>query len=214
MQNRAEQAKSRWGLLIPVALAILAGACSKSSEELTRALTLPFAAPPEARVETVHGPEDYALKGVADLNINRDIYGKSLSVVVRVYQLRDKNEFARLSFESAASRSDSELFPKELVAVNEIVLVPGEARELVDKLLPETRYVGAVGFFRQPDAQFWRFLVNARAVRNEGLNFTLQDCYFAAIQPQPEPVTGQGAGYTPRCAWSVYPTNPPARSRR
>ena len=220
MRNWFETAKSQAGrgkkfgqkFLIPATLAILVGACSRSTDKL--ALTLPFNAPPEARADAVRGTEDYALKSIADPNVNRDIYGKSLSVVVRIYQLRDKNEFSRLTFDAAASRGDNELFPKELLAVKEIVLVPGEAQELVDKLLPETRYVGAVSFFRQPDAQYWRFLVDARAVRNEGLSFVLQDCYFATIQPQPEPVPGQSAGYLPGCAWSVYPTTNRSQSPR
>lgn len=213
-KSQARRGKKFWrGFLIPAALAVLVGACSGSSDKLAR--TLPFNAPPEARVDAVRGTEDYALKSIADPNVNRDIYGKSLSVVVRVYQLRDKNEFSRLTFDAAASRGDNELFPKELLAIKEIVLVPGEAQELVEKLLPETRYVGAVAFFRQPDAQYWRFLVDARAVRNEGLSFALQDCYFATIQPQPKPVPGQSAGYLPGCAWSVYPTtnrSPASRS--
>jgi type VI secretion system protein VasD len=195
---------------------ILVAACSSASKNTSLALPFPAGGPTDVRradgtAGFAHGPEDYALKGVADALLNRDINGQSLSVVVRLYQLSGKTEFTRLTFDAVASgRSDTELFPKELVAANEVVLVPADTQEITDKLLPETRYVGMVGFFRRPDTQNWRFLVDARAVRNEGLNFAVRDCYFAAIQPKPEPIPGQSAGYTPECAMSV-PSN---RSRR
>jgi len=205
--------KLRSGFLVPVVAALLMTACSmmskeaKEAKETANALALALNPPAQRADEStiVRSPEDFALKGVADRHVNRDVNGEPLSVVVRVIQLRDKNEFARLSFDAVTNKSDKELFPKELVAVNEVVLMPGTTQEITDKLLPEARYVGVVGFFRRPDAQFWRLLFDARAVRNEGLIFEAQDCYFTAITPQFEPVPGQAVGVTPACAGTVSP---------
>lgn len=154
------------------------------------------------------GPKEYPISGTAEPIINRDINGKSLSVVVRLYQLKEKNEFTRLTFDAVASgKSDAELFPQELVARNEVVLVPGASQKLTDKLLPEAKYVGVVGYFRKPDAQHWRFLVDADDVRSKGLSFAVQDCYLKLLQPKAVLIPGQTAGYTPECA-AIAPSKP------
>jgi len=175
-------------------------------------LNLPINAPPVTPVaEAVRAPEEFALKGLADESVNLDVTDLPLSVVVRVYQLRGREEFARLGFEAlTGGRSDAALFPKDLVNVNELVLVPGTTQELNDKLLPETKFVGVVGFFRRPEPQYWRFLVDARAVRTEGLTFRAKHCYLTAIAPRAEPLSGQVAGGKPDCYGSA---TSPVRSR-
>jgi type VI secretion system protein VasD len=212
----------RPGLMIPMAMAVLVSGCfgakeakeaKEAADAYVRALTAPNAQRGEEPPGIVRGPEEFALKGVADQRVNLDVNGEPLSVVVRVIQLRDKNEFTRLSFDAAANKSDTELFSKELVSVNEVVLMPGTTQEITDKLHPEARYVGVVGFFRRPDSQYWRMLFDARSVRNEGMIFIARDCYFTPITPQLEPLPGQGAGHAPKCAGGKFnsPTNRPRR---
>jgi len=204
-------------VLISAAMAVLITGCSlfpSKEKDAANALALALNPPTAPRADdpaaVTRGPEDFAVKGVADKQVNRDVSGKSLSVVVRIFQLRDKNEFSRLSFDAVTSRSDTELFPKELVAASEVVVMPGTMQEVTDKLLPETKYVGVVGYFRKPDAQFWRFLFDAQAVRKEGLVFVAKDCHFTAITPKFEPLPGQTENHTPRCT-GIIPQN---RSRR
>lgn len=215
--------KLRLGLLAPVAIAVLMTSCSMFSKEAKQAKETADALaqalnPPSVRAEEpvgiVRGPEEFAIKAVAEKRLNLDAAGEPLSVVVRVIQLRDKNEFSRLSFDAVTSKNDNELFPKEFVAVSEVVFVPGETQEMSDKLLPEARYVGIVGFFRMPDAQHWRMLFDARSVRNEGLIIVAQDCYFTPITPQSEPLPGQTANTTPACSGTVLSKPPANRSRR
>ena len=202
------------GFLIPVAMAVLVGACSSSSKEtanaLAQALNPPTAQRGDEAGTITRGPEEFVAKGVADQNINRDISGQSLSVVVRILQLRDRGEFTRLSFEGVTNRNDADLFPKDLVAASEMVVMPGTTQEITDKLLPETKYVGVIGFFRRPDAQYWRMLYDARAVRNEGLIIVAKDCYFSAITPRIDPMPGQTASYKPECTGFISPN----RSRK
>ena len=183
-------------------LAALLAACAGKSQ-----------APPKAEEQfsrpepmTIRGPVEYALKARAGTNVNRDDNGKPLSIVVRVYQLKDKNEFARLTFDRLVNcRSDAELFPNEFVAVREVVLLPGAVQESTEKLLPETRYVGVTAFFRRPDTQGWRFLVDAGTVAREGLNYMIGDCTFDGIQPRPESLPGEAAGHAPKCGGNVRP---------
>ncbi|WP_334190942.1 type VI secretion system lipoprotein TssJ [Noviherbaspirillum sp.] len=138
------------------------------------------------------GPKTFAIKGEADTLINRDASGRPLSVVVRIYQLKNAGEFSKLTFDTLASgRPESEFLGADMLERNEIVLVPGAKYTNSDKIRPDARYVGVVAFFRQPDPHFWRFLVDTEQVRSKGLNFRVQDCYLILESPKPIPIPGQ-----------------------
>ncbi|MCL2590261.1 MAG: type VI secretion system lipoprotein TssJ [Betaproteobacteria bacterium] len=193
-------------------MTVLLSACTSSSKKAEQALAqalnpqTPRSEDPSSTIFRL--PEDTVVKGVAGSNVNLDVNGQPLTVVVRVIQLRDKHEFARLTFDAAASKGDAELFPKELVTAHELVLMPGATQELTDKLLPETRYVAVIGFFRKPDTHYWRFLFDAQAVRKEGLIFAAKECFITPITPQFLPAQGQRLNTTPECAGFVHSNRP------
>jgi type VI secretion system protein VasD len=200
-----------------LASALILPGCKNAQKEAVEALAAALNPPPVAAARSddpavlPRGPAEFDLKAVADPSLNPDESGRPLSVVVRVFQLRGKAEFARLSFDAAVNGADDELFPKELVAANELVLKPGNSVEMADKLLPDTQYVGVLAYFRKPDARMWRFLADARAVRKEGLNFVVRDCYFALTVPVYEPLPGQDVRYRPVCENSAPPPRPSRR---
>ena len=146
------------------------------------------------------GPKQYAIRADAEPMINRDATGQPLSVVLRIYQLKQPTEFSLLTFDLAASgRSDAELLGNSLVQKDELVLVPGE--QFVDKetLAPDAKYLGIVALFRRPDANFWRFLIDAEQVRKKGLNLVVQDCFLSLKQPSASPIPGQPLDAKPVC---------------
>lgn len=146
------------------------------------------------------GPKMYEIKGEAAAPVNRDSSGKSLSVAVRIYQLKDAAEFSKLTFDTVASgRPENELLGQDLLSQNEIIMVPNGRQTLSDKLLDSTKYVGIVGLFRQPDANFWRFLVDADKIRDGGLVFKVRDCYLEVLNPKPAAIPGQPANAAPAC---------------
>lgn len=157
-------------------------------------------------------PVTYPIRAAADPVINRDETGSALSVVVRVYQLRDRKAFAGLGFEAMSSgRSDAELLGGDVIERSEVVVVPGQQALAAGTLTPDTRYIGLVAMFRQPDLDNWRYLVSADAVRSNngglaaavgnlfsgdaerhtGLSFTVRDCALEIIAPAPELLSGQ-----------------------
>ncbi len=147
------------------------------------------------------GPKTYEIKGEADPIVNRDISGKPLSVVVHVYQLKDASEFSKLTFDTLASgRTAAELLGQDLLEKNEIMMVPGAKYASTDKLKEDTKHVGIVAFFRQPDPHYWRLLVDADKVRSDGLNFKVQDCYISLLSGKPTLIPGQPAQAKPTCA--------------
>lgn len=138
------------------------------------------------------GPKNYEIKAVADPVINRDMAGRPLSVVVHIYQLKDPGEFSKLTSDTLASgRSLSELLGKDLLEVNEIMLVPGSTETRTDKIQPDATHVGIVAFFRRPDQHYWRVLVDAEQVRSKGIHFRVQDCFLSLMSPKPSLIPGQ-----------------------
>jgi type VI secretion system protein VasD len=141
------------------------------------------------------------VKGTADAIMNRDSSGKSLSVAVRIYQLKDATEFSKLTFDTVASgRPESELLGQDLLSQSEIIMVPNGNHANSDKLLDGTKYLGIVGLFRQPDPNYWRFLIEADKIRSEGLSFKVQDCYLVVLSPKPAAIPGQPLNAVPACS--------------
>lgn len=158
------------------------------------------------------GPKIYEVKGEASAVMNRDSSGKSLSVAVRIYQLKDATEFSKLTFDTVASgRPESELLGQDLLGQNEIIMVPNGKSAINDKLLDGTKYLGIVGLFRQPDPNYWRFLIDADKIRSEGLSFKVQDCYLVVLSPKPMVIPGQPLNSTPACSESPRLTTAPIR---
>ena len=159
------------------------------------------------------GPAAYPISGEAGPTINRDTSGRSLSVVVHLYQLKERAEFDRLTFDAATSgKTDQDLFGSNLISVKELVLVPGGKQDITEKLAPETKFVGVVAYFRKPDPQAWRFLIDAKDARKQGLAFRVEDCYLALSSPTPQVIPGQTLGVTPVCDGSNT-AKPAARKR-
>lgn len=139
-------------------------------------------------------PKSYQIQGEADPVVNRDASGAPLSVVVRLYQLKAPAEFSKLTFDTLASgRSENELLGTDLLEKTEVVLVPGATHTRSETLREDTRYLGVVAFFRRPHPHYWRYLVEADAVRRDGLAFRARDCYLSLIRPKPAPIPGQPA---------------------
>ena len=94
------------------------------------------------------GPATYDVRGLADPVLNRDVSGKSLSVVVRLYQLKQPTEFSKLAFDSLASgRPETELLGADLIEKSEVVVLPGTQHISTEKLSENANYLGVVAFF-------------------------------------------------------------------
>lgn len=171
-----------------------------------------------------------AVEGEAAPTINRDAHGDPLSVVVRVYHLKDKAEFSRLTFDMATSgRPDEELLGPDFLGRSEVVVVPGNLFRKTMDLAPGTNYLGIVAFFRKPDPNHWRCLVSKEQLRMthadrkawQGrklplLAFKVQDCFLSLTTCRPEPIPGLPPNAKPECGGAATeapgPQAVPARS--
>ena len=145
-------------------------------------------------------PVAYEVRASADTVINRDVSGQPLSVVVRLYQLKQAKEFNSLTFDLATSnRTDAELFGDSLIQRSELLLVPGTTHISTQGISPDAKFLGVVAYFRRPDAHYWRYLVDANQVRSKGLSFQALDCYLQLKNTLVINIPGQPLDARPAC---------------
>lgn len=145
---------------------------------------------------------DISMQGEAASVINRDYTGKSLSVAVRVYQLKSDQVFSRLTYDAlTAGRGEQALLGVDLIGMKDILMLPGGVVSLDGfKVDEETRFVALVGFFRQPDRAYWRLLFPVERVKGRKVLFKVEDCYLVAVQPPAKALPDQVKGWSPSCS--------------
>lgn len=95
---------------------------------------------------------------LAETDANRGPGGQALPVVVRLYELKAHGAFGGADFFSVYER-ESETLGGELIAREELTLVPGQTRKIQRPMDPQTRYLGVLGAFRDIDRANWRSMV-------------------------------------------------------
>lgn len=88
-------------------------------------------------------------------NVNPDHSGRPSPIIVKMYELRGDLSFKQSDFQSLFHEPVQTL-GADLVAADELLFVPGEARRVAYEPMPETRFVGIVGGFRQMERAQWR----------------------------------------------------------
>jgi type VI secretion system protein VasD len=91
-------------------------------------------------------------------NVNPDPSGNALSVVVRVYQLKDKGRLETADY-NAILKSDKETLSDDFLDRQERVVQPGTMEMLDIKPNPSATYVGVVALFRNPTGDTWRKII-------------------------------------------------------
>jgi type VI secretion system protein VasD len=100
-------------------------------------------------------------------NVNPDHSGRPSPIIVKMYELRGDLSFKQSDFQSLFHEPVQTL-GADLIAADELLFVPGEARRVAYEPMPETRFVGIVGGFRQLERAQWRAVA---AVDPEKKNF-------------------------------------------
>ena len=88
--------------------------------------------------------------------------GSGLPVMVRIYQLRDRDKFENASFRSLW-KQDREFLGDDLVSRKDLILHP-ESETLVDlavEVKKGVEYVGIMALFRNPEGNSWRKVLSS-----------------------------------------------------
>jgi len=156
-------AQARPGILTRiavVALAALLASCFGGKP------VAPPAAPP---------PSASRLKATIDVadSVNPDARGRPSPIVVKVYELKAPTTFNGADFFSLFER-DRETLGGDLVAVEEIQLLPGEKRAYERVLQAGTRNFGVLAAFRAVETAQWRATLPIEANRSNRVLIKLE----------------------------------------
>jgi type VI secretion system protein VasD len=114
--------------------------------------------------------------------------GRSLSVVARIYKLRERTAFEQASHdmlqEPRASVSQPE-WQRDVLEVKEVILTPGQKYEAVETLPAEAGYLAVVASFRAPAPQRWRFIFDSAQAAKTGLTLGVHACALSVAAGQP-----------------------------
>lgn len=82
------------------------------------------------------------------------------AVMVRVYQLKDRSNFDKASYEQLVHEGET-LLAADLLASNSLVVTPGSAKPLDVPMNKDANYVAVAGLFRTPDIEqnSWRLVL-------------------------------------------------------
>jgi type VI secretion system protein VasD len=114
-------------------------------------------------------------------NVNPDTQGQALSVVVRIYQLKDKGRFESADY-NAIWKSDKDTLADDLLERQERMIQPGTQEMLEIQANPAANYLGAVALFRNPTGDTWRKVIPIRknAAQKVGLSLREQSIEIVA----------------------------------
>jgi len=100
--------------------------------------------------------------------LNPSVTQRPSPLRLRLYELKSPTSFNQADF-MALYQSDQATLGPDMVAREEFVLQPGEARPYAKTLAPETRYIGIVAIYRDLERATWRTLVPVQAAKAQTL---------------------------------------------
>lgn len=113
-------------------------------------------------------------------NVNPDNSGRPSPVIVKMFELRNDLAFKQSDFHSLFNQPMQAL-GSDLIAADELVFIPGEAR--VVRYLPteQTRFIGIMAGFRQMDRSLWRVIRPVDPEETNLVAFELNDVTILLI---------------------------------
>lgn len=97
---------------------------------------------------------------ISSQHVNPDKSGKPLSVVVRVYQLSNKERFEKADFLSLV-KADQRVLDKDLLSRREVTLLPDSREVIKEDRKDGAEFIGVMALFREGD-QVWRRVVSLK----------------------------------------------------
>ncbi|MBB5406948.1 type VI secretion system protein VasD [Paraburkholderia sp. HC6.4b] len=112
----------------------------------------------------------------ARAELNPDDAGRSTSLAVRVYQLKDRKLFDGVSYDDLL-KNDRTVLAQDLQASMAAVVNPGASVSLSQPMQADTKYVAIVAFYRNPgNGDGWKYVIIKKKLSADApLKLTLMD---------------------------------------
>lgn len=113
----------------------------------------------------------------ASESLNTTEGGRSLALLIKVYQLRSVQSFSRVHADALLDPlRERETLGQDLLSVRELTLTPGARRTLDEALLEGTQNIAVVAMFRAPAPNRWRYAFDASASIETGISLGFHGC--------------------------------------
>jgi type VI secretion system protein VasD len=125
-------------------------------------------------------------------SLNTNGGGKSLSTVVRIYQLKTPQAFEQLSYEQFQADDLDGLKP-DLLAELDVLLRPDAVASISESMKDEAQYVGVVALFRDSGKSAeWKLLIPKKQWKStDPVKIVANDNVLELVGAKPEPVKAQ-----------------------
>jgi type VI secretion system protein VasD len=112
----------------------------------------------------------------ARAGLNPDDAGRSTSLAVRVYQLKDRKLFDGVSYDDLL-KNDRTVLAQDLQASMAAVVNPGASVSLSQPMQADTKYVAIVAFYRNPgNGDGWKYVIVKKKLSADApLKLTVMD---------------------------------------
>lgn len=123
------------------------------------------------------------LKLYAGKNINLDANGQPLSLLVKLYVIKDVNAFEQADFDTFLTPGAvQDALGSDLVKERETMLVPGQKYTTHVPKMPDGGYLGVVALFRNPSPQRWRMAFKLDPKQAKPITIGLNACAMSMTQ--------------------------------
>jgi type VI secretion system protein VasD len=121
--------------------------------------------------------------------LNENAAGQSLSTVVRLYQLKDAQNFQQLDY-AQLQTDDLDSLKSDLLATKDVVLRPNASASINEPMSDDAQYVGVVAFFRSPDRDStWKLLVPKKQwKKTDPVKIIVRGNVMELVDAKPEPI--------------------------
>ena len=113
-------------------------------------------------------------------NVNPDHSNRPSPIIVKIYELRNDLTFKQAEFNTLFD-TPLQVLGADLIAADELVFIPGEARRVAYQPNTNTRFVGIVAGFRQMDRALWRVLKPVDPEKGNLIAIELNDATILVI---------------------------------
>jgi type VI secretion system protein VasD len=122
-------------------------------------------------------PRSVAIRLHASANLNAGAGNQPLALATRIYKLRQPAAFEKMAFDGFLSaHAERELLGSDLLEVKEVMLIPGQRYEIVEKVSREAYFIGVVALFRTPAESRWRLAFATGDAEKSGVTVGLHAC--------------------------------------
>lgn len=105
--------------------------------------------------------------------LNPNIYNQTSPIVISIYQLKSPTTFQQANF-LALSMDPIKTLGEDLLDKTELEIQPETKQEFFQNLSFDTKYIGLLAAFRDPEKSQWRQLISIKSDKNIKLKINLQ----------------------------------------